>query len=193
MRVFAAAIFACTLLASAPPAAPPAAPVPEALLDRLMASLPPDEQPMSDFPEIATLTARLTAANPGREAEAKSIVKQLADCLDPIVRAEVAANQRAAAASLGAAKVRRLIALYTGPDYRIGMRVLGRSHRGLPLTAADRETEDRILRTYPARDWMDATARARQLSYSRPQFQARTGACQSATREALARAGLHLP
>jgi hypothetical protein len=192
-------LFAAVLLAAAPlsaAAAQPPAPtaeVSEALIQRLIASFPDQEQ-LSAGEGIAdaNLLGRLEAVNPGRGERIRSILIENSRCTAPVYRAGVVAMFRATAQRLGTAKVERLIVFYEGPDFPRFRDLVERSQRGEALTGPEQAEIGRIAAAYPLEDFYTAFQAVAPPEGLDPTGLDGLRRCANALRERLSREGLRL-
>lgn len=173
------------------PAGETSAAVSEAMLDRFLAALP--ESPaaaMLDRTPNAGELSRLSALNPGREAEIRAILIDHAGCVAPAMIAATQRQLRDIGRSLGPARLVRLTQFYEGADYTVFARIAPRIQRGEAVPAADARALNRILAAYPLVDFNAAFGAAQQNMMNDEGLVGRLRSCASATHEALDRQGL---
>lgn len=141
---------AAVSLAFATQAAPAQAPVPEALIDRFVASLPDALlSRTADRTADPAQLARLTELNPGRADEIRPILEVYQTCMTTVVNAATDAAFRDMAQRLGSAKVARLTAFYQGPDFLLFKAMVDRTDKGESLSDAETATIARVMAEYP--------------------------------------------
>ena len=144
---------AAASLVVATQAAPAQAPVPEALVDRFVASLPDALVPRTaDSAADPAELERLTALNPGRADAIRPILGAYQQCVTTIVNALASTAFRDIAQRLGSAKVTRLTAFYKGPDYPLFTTLVERTDRGESLSDPETAALARVMAEYPLVD-----------------------------------------
>lgn len=131
------------------------APASDVLVDRFMAVIP---DPGSD-PDPDEL-ARLTALDPERSMEIASILQRFSRCNNM----NAANVLRRVVATLGDARLTRLIAFYEGEDFRIFYGLVARPDEA--LSDQERAERNRIIAAYPLADLRAA------MQVSNPAFSA---------------------
>lgn len=160
--VFAAALF---VLQAPTSAAEPAKGVPsEALVDRFIAAIPDREAMTAADGEIDSgELERLTALNPGKEAQLRGILEANVACTDPAIAAGTLRMMRTIARDLGEEKLKKLVGFYEGPDYAAFQALALRMESAAAPSAGDKAAMARFMAAYPLQDFMDGMNRAGQI------------------------------
>jgi hypothetical protein len=170
--------------------APEAAPS-RALVEHLLAVLPDRAEIDSSSGEVdpGELDA-LTALNPGKEAQVRSILEANLACSGEAVSAGTLRMLRTVAGDLGDAKVKRLVEFYEGPDYA-AFAALGTRMSATPTPSAeDRSAMARLMEAYPLQEWLDGLNRAQEIIAADDGFLSAAMKCAEQQMNALEAAGL---
>ncbi|MET1110253.1 MAG: hypothetical protein ABWX67_01865 [Allosphingosinicella sp.] len=188
-RFFRAA--AAAALALAAQAATAQAPVPEALVDRFVASLPDSFLTRTpDGTADPAQMARLTELNPDRADEIRPILEVYQVCVTTIVNSATDAAFRDIAQRLGSAKVARLTAFYRGPDFPVFKALVDRTDKGENLSDAEMATFARVMAQYPVTDLYTQFKRYEEEIAKDTVFITNVTKCSLAKKQALIRAKL---
>ncbi|HEX8240552.1 MAG TPA: hypothetical protein VF574_12500 [Allosphingosinicella sp.] len=173
-------------LSQAPEAAPS-----EALIERFIAVLPDRGEIDKAVGEIDPVELdRLTALNPGKEAELRSILQANLACTGPAATAGSLRMLRTVARNLGDEKVRKLISFYQGPDYAAFAALAARMDgKGKPA-AEDSAALAKLMGAYPLQAFHEQLGRAEEIIAADEGFMSDAMKCASEQVEALATAGL---
>ena len=189
LAIAAAALLA--LQAGPAPAQAPDAPPNSELVERFIAVLPDRAEIDADSAEVdpAELSA-ISALNPGKEAQVRSILEANLACSNQAISAGTLRMLRTVARDLGEAKVTRLISFYEGPDYAafetLGLRMAGSA----TPAAEDRAAMAKLMETYPLQDWLDRLNQAPEIIAADEGFMSAAMSCAEQQMKALEAAGL---
>lgn len=188
------AIAAAALIAlqagPAPAQAPDSAPS-AALVERFIAGLPDRAEIDAGSAEVdpAELSA-LTALNPGKEAQVRSILEANLACSNEAISAGTLRMLRIVARDLGEDKLTRLIGFYEGPDYAafetLGLRMAGTA----TPSPEDRAAMAKLMEAYPLQAWLDRLNGAQEIIAADEGFMTAAMACAEQQMKALEAAGL---
>ncbi|HEX8124752.1 MAG TPA: hypothetical protein VF548_04145 [Allosphingosinicella sp.] len=188
MKLFA---IAAALLLSQPgfAQAPQAAPS-SALVEQFIAALP-DRDELSAPGEIDPgELARLSALNPGKAAQVRSVLQANLDCTGPAIAAGSRRMLGTIARNLGEAKVRKLVSFYGGPDYAAFGALAERMGATEKPSAEDSAAMAKLMGTYPLQAFHEQLGRAEEIIAADPGFMSDAMKCASEQVEALEAAGL---
>ena len=144
---------ALLIAAQAPPGRgqAPADPPSEALIDKFVSVLPDRVRNRSTVPYELR---RLTALNPGREADVRAIFEA-----DPACAAAIESGLlhilREVARGLGEARLRRMIAFYASPDLDEFEALVRRVEGNPSPSEADKAAWEKLFATYPLADFYE--------------------------------------
>ncbi|HEX9946669.1 MAG TPA: hypothetical protein VGA98_03935 [Allosphingosinicella sp.] len=179
--------------ASAQPAsarAAPAAPS-EALIDRFIAVLPDRDAIGAAGQEIDEAElGRLTALNPGKGAQVRSVLQSNLACTGPAITAGSLRMLRTVARNLGDAKLQKLVSFYEGPDYAAFGALAARMEGKTPPSAEDSAAMAKLMGTYPLQAFYDQLSRAEEIIAADPGFMTAAMKCATEQMDALEAAGL---
>lgn len=187
-------LFAIALFALHGPAAAaePAKGAPsEALVDRFIAAIPDREALTAAEGEIdAGELERLTALNPGKEAQLRKILESNLACTGPAITAGTMRMLRTLARDLGEEKLKKLVGFYEGPDYAAFSALALRMESGAAPSAGDKAAMAKFMAAYPLQDFMDGMNRAGQIIAGDEVFMTAAMDCAEKQMAALEGAGL---
>lgn len=162
-----------------------------ALVERFIAALPDREALAAAGAELdSTELARLSALNPGREAQLRAILRRNAGCTGPVIAAGSLRVFRTIAGNLGEDGVRRLIAFYEGPDYAAFAALAARMKDAPKPEAKDKAALDRLMRAYPLDALNAQLGQAGQVFAADQEFIGAVTKCVNEQRDAMTAAGL---
>ena len=192
MKPFAIAVAALLSLPSQPASAEaPESPPSAALVDRFIAVLPDRDAIGAAGEELdAAELSRLVALNPGKEAQLRVILQRNVACTGPEIVAGSLRMFRTVAGNLGAAKVRRLIAFYEGPDYAAFAALAARTEGNPAPSPKDKLAMDKLLRDYPLQALNEQLSKAGQIFAADQAFIGAAMKCATEQRDAMTTAGL---
>ena len=164
-------------------------PADEAQIDRLLEVVPHSRADRERAPDPQHL-ADVEALNPGRGEEVRQLLEAEARCESTVVGSSLRNAFREMGRRLGRAKIDRLIAFYSGVDFRTFTSIEDRSGRGEPISTADRETMERIMRDYPLIEMASLLTSGELMPSGTPNMFESFEQCLIDTNAAFARAGL---
>lgn len=173
-----------------PPSPPP---VSEAQYQRFVASLPEGAWDGPPKPDPETVK-RLIALNPGKEARIEAILGAFDRCAAPAAAAAMDRVYRLAMKSplLGAEKVERLTAFYSGGGWAPFVALRDRIASSKPPAAADLAEMERLTAAYPLADYSTSLTVAALNANHQGAFKAHER-CEAERNAALAKAGVQTP
>ena len=192
---------AAAVLLALQPAAAQTAPAPaaqgaqaapsDALIDRFIAALPDQEELGKAGGEIDPAElGRLSALNPGKEAQVRKVLQGNLACTGPAAVAGSLRMLRTVARNLGEARLRKLISFYEGPDYAAFGALAGRMEgKGSP-SAEDSSAMAKLMGAYPLQAFEEQLGRAGEILEADQGFMEAALNCASKQVEALEAAGL---
>lgn len=183
--------FAIALLALLPqPVLAQAAPS-DALIERFLAVLPDRaEIDAVDIEVDAGELSALTALNPGREAQVRSILEANLACSGKAVSAGSLRMLRTIARDLGEDRLTRLIRFYEGPDFAV-FAALGTRMAGDPNPSPeDKAAMAKLMEAYPLQAWLDRMNGAQEIFMADEAFVTEAMKCAEEQMNALEAAGL---
>lgn len=173
-----------------PAQAPEAAPS-EALIDRFIAVLPDREAISEAGEEIdAGELSRLTALNPGKEAQVRAILQKNLACTGPEITAGSLRMLRTVARNLGEDRLKKLVGFYAGPDYAAFAALAARMEGKATPSAEDSAAMAKFTGTYPLQAFHGQLSRAEEIIAADQGFMTAAMKCTSEQIEALEAAGL---
>jgi hypothetical protein len=179
------------LLAMLAGLAAPVPPAPEALVDRYMAAIPQSRDEVNAG-RAANEVARLLQANPGGdEAAVRAAVDALEACFSATLNANTDGAIRATVRAMGAEKLNRLIAFYTGPDHAAFAAIVDANEHG-GMSEAQRAERRRIEGSYPVLEFVTLFNAALDIARRDEAFQREARRCRGIEAEMLERRGLRL-
>ncbi|HEV7659092.1 MAG TPA: hypothetical protein VGO55_04530 [Allosphingosinicella sp.] len=179
------------LAAPAAAAQAPVPPSPEALVDRYMAAIPHNQDEVNAG-RAENEVARLLQANPGGdEAAVRAAVGALESCFSSVLNANTDGAIRATVRAMGAEKLNRLIAFYTGPDHAAFAAIVDANEHG-EMTEAQRADRRRIESSYPVLEFVTLFSAALDIARRDQAFQREAHRCRGIQAEMLERRGLRL-
>lgn len=169
-----------TALASAGPQPPS-----EAAIDAFIAALPPSSAPaLPDEPLDEDRLKSLVEDHPGREREVRALFEGNRRCEEEAKEKSVTDGLRSAARSLGAPKLARLTAFYSGAEYAAFGQLTDRPADRLSLS--ERQELDRIRSDYPLDEFALAMKQSAERMWSEDGLFGALLRCNQAFEESLA-------
>lgn len=188
------AIAAAALLVLLPQAGPAqasdAAPG-EALVERFLAVLPDREAISAVDAEVdAAELSALTALNPGKEAQVRSILEANLACSGEAISAGTLRMLRTIARDLGEARLTRLVSFYEGPDFAAFTALGARMGGNANPSPEDEAAMAKLMEAYPLQAYHDRLGRAQEIITADEGFMSAAMKCAEEQMTAFEAAGL---